>query len=88
MLPNAGHGVSSNTPELDLRALQEMCAAAISALAESMHKGEVEEHIAEAVVRIACAAAEREPEACTSSSQQASLCALVMSSYRNSAEAF
>lgn len=66
----AGRGVSSNTPELDLRALQEVCAAATSALAECVQQGEVEEHMAEAVVRLACAAAEREPEACTSSSEQ------------------
>ena len=69
----AGHGVSSN-PELDSRAVQEVCAAAVSALAESMHGGEVGEHIAEAVVRLACAAAEREPETCTSSSQQVLPC--------------
>ena len=75
---NAGHSVSSNHPELDLRALQAVCAAAISALAESMHKGEVEDHIAEAVVRMGCAAAEREPEACTSSSQQVHLCAMAV----------
>ena len=73
---NAGHGISSDSPELDLRALQEVCAAATSALAESLHGGEVDDHIAEAVVRLGCAAAEREPEACTSSSQQVLICAM------------
>ena len=47
-----------------------MCAAAIHGLAESVQRGGPEEHIADAVVAIACAAAERNPDACTTSSQQ------------------
>ena len=66
----ADHGASSEAVELDLRAGNEVCAAAIHGLAESVQRGGPEEHIAEAVVAIACAAAERNPDACTTSSQQ------------------
>ena len=67
---HAGHGASSIPAELDLQALQQMSAVSTSMLRECMHRQVMEEHTADVVVTLACAAAERDPEAYTSSSQQ------------------